>query len=768
MLKWTIRIFLSLLVIAIVVWVGGKWVLSFSTAKYDGTVKVSGVQFPVEVTYDEKGIPQIWSKTNSDLYFTVGYLHASERLFQMELVRRFSMGELSEIFGADAYSIDLRQRNLGFARKAKKELADVDEQSLKLLQKYCDGINSWVQNKTILPPEFILLRLTPHIWKPEDCLAILIYQTWFSHSLMDHDKDYDQLISKLGPDIRRILKEYKDWSPSTVPESFLSQIFSEENFPGRMSKASNSWVISPKKSVSGFAIHASDPHLQVNQIPGFWYIMGLHSEEGIHSLGITAAGLPFVAMGHNDSIAWAFTVASVDIIDYYKEKLNPADSTEYLTTRGYEKFNSWSEEIKVKDEENPRIEIFLETDHGVVIEKYSDHVTSLKWAGYDFNSADMLKSILNLSTVLHFDQFRKTVTQLGALDVNWTYSDKNGNIGYQLGTPIPVRNYTNTFELLDGEDSTLDWKGYHLLDETPFVYNPKDGFAATCNNQIVPENWPYDLPGFYDPYRIVRVNQLLNQTAQFSQSSTENMQMDVVSSHATRWKWLMAEGAKKIGKDELSSKINQWNGEMKLDETLPALYSMWWKELAKPIFEDELGTNWKSGREITEEVLTEKLSDIIDDKRTTGQKETVIDISAAALKSVLEFDDNLKWKDVHSLELKHPLSQVRLLDNWLNLNRGPIPVEGDFASINPSYFYYDDETHRFHSGVAASMRYVLDWSDPDAFSIQTNLGQSGNPFSEHYDDMLELWKTGKRWTVPFSREKVYNGKNSLLILEPKN
>lgn len=767
MWKWTFRIFLSLLILFVVLWFGVKFTLSFSTAKYDGTVKVNGVQFPVEVTYDGKGIPQIWAKTNKDLYFMIGYLHASERLFQMELVRRFTLGELSELFGADAYQVDVRQRNLGFAKKAKDEIKDVDEASLKTLQAYCDGINSWIVDKSILPPEFVILQTKPRLWIPEDCLAILIYQTWFAHSLMDHDESYTKLIDKLGPNIRRILKDNKAWSPTTVPETFLQETVGNEPFPGRMSKASNSWVISPRKSVSGSAIHASDPHLQVNQIPGFWYIMGLHSQEGINSLGITAAGLPFVAMGHNDSIAWAFTVASVDIIDYYKERLNPKNKMEYLTPSGYKEMKSWKEEIRVKDEDKPRQEIFYSTRHGVVIRQDSVFATSLKWAGYDFNSAEMLKSILNLSNIHNFDQFRKTVTQFGALDVNWTYSDKKGNIGYQLGAPIPIRTYSNTYEPLAGEDSSLDWKGYHPLSETPYVYNPQEGFAATCNNTIVPQNWPYEIPGFYDDYRIVRATQLLSQTAQFSQSSTEEMQMDIVSSHANRWKWLMAEGARKLKNDELFKRILQWNGEMSLNETLPTLYSMWWKELANPVFKNDLGSEWKSGRLILEEYLTDNTPNLTDSKNSIVRNGTIVDASATALETVLKKGTAPKWGDVSTLTAKHPLSMVKILDYWLDLNRGPVSVPGDFASINPNYFDFDEENGKFDMNVAVSMRFVLDWSDVDAFTINTNLGQSGNPFSDHYDDMLDLWKSGKRWTVPFSSEKVYAAKTSLLRIEPK-
>ena len=768
MMKWTFRIFAGLLILSAVVWFGGRMVLSFSTADYDGNESVSGLTNPVEVTFDSKGIPQIWAKTNDDLFFTVGYLHASERLFQMELVRRFSRGELSELFGADAFEIDVRQRRLGFADKAKNELSGLKKDDLHLLQKYCDGINEWVKNKTILPPEFVILNHSPRLWTPEECLSILIYQTWFAHELMDKDLEYTKLISKLGPDVRRLLKEYKNWSPSTVPASFLSSIFSEESFPGQMTKASNSWVISPNKSVSGSALHASDPHLQVNQIPGFWYAMGFHSDEGIHAIGVTAASLPFVAMGHNDSVAWAFTVASVDIIDYYNEYLSDSDSTVYLSASGLKKMTFRDEAIAVKGEDHPRVVRVYQTDNDPVMEHNKTTATSLHWAGFDFSCSEMLSNIFQLMKVRHFEDFRSTVTKLGALDVNWTYSDKKGNIGYQLGSPVPIRNYKNTFEPLPGNDSLFKWLGYRKLNETPYVYNPKEGFAVTCNNQVAPKEWPYDLPGFYDEYRIVRANQLLSQTAQFSQSSTEQMQMDIVSSQAVRWKWLMAEGAQLLGRSDLAAEINHWNGEMKGNLTTPTLYSMWWKVLAKFIYEDDLNENWRSGRVLVEDVLSEKNEWMIDDRRTPDKKETIVDISASALNEVLGYGEVRKWSEVSSLTAKHPLSMVKVLDLWLDLNRGPVSVDGDFASINPSYFIYNETEKTFKMFSAASMRFVLDWSNIDGFTLQTNMGQSGNPFSDHYDDFLNDWKSGSRHVLPFSREKVYEMKTSLLTLNPNN
>lgn len=767
MKKWLTFLGIGLVVLILLVWFGGRRALSFSTADYSGDIYLSGIIHPVEITFDAKGIPQIWAQNDRDMYFALGWLHASERLFQMELVRRLVAGKLSEIFGEVAYEVDLKQRRIGFARKARRDMANLQPETRQILRAYCDGINAWVKHIGILPPEFVLLGFSPQEWQIEDCLGISVYQTWYSHELMDMDSRYNKLVEKLGDVIKPALRQQAEWSSTTVHDSGLKQIFSESYFPLNMSVASNSWAVAPEKSISGAVIHASDPHLQIYQVPGFWYVVGLHSREGINVLGVSAPGLPSVAMGHNASIAYAFTVASIDIVDYYREQRHPQDSLQVLTASGYKTMDVIEDEIIVKDESQPRKVRFYRTSHGPVVETDSASVLSLKWAGFDFDACGLVHSAMKLHRVANFQQFREAVTGFGALDVNWTYSDVNGNIGYQLGAPIPRRNYSDTFFQLAGEDSTKNWNGYYPLEETPHLLNPSEGWLATCNNRIVSDKWPYDLPGFYDPYRINRISGFLGEEKAFSAADFEKMQLDLVSGVATRWKGLMAKGAAKLNKPELVSEIQDWDGAMTVGSKTAALFEIWWHFLDKHLFEDELGDDWESGKYIKEEVLTANLLQVIDDKRTASKVEDAGDISAATLSEVLEKFGRKKYGEVCKLILEHPLSRVRILDYWLNLNRGPYPIGGDQGSLKQNYLHWDDSKSQFRGVVGPSMRFVLDWSDVDGFTINTNMGQSGNPFSPHYDDFLEMMRTGERWVVPFSKEKVYEQKSSILKLLPQ-
>ena len=719
------RVVLVLVVLVALLWFGGRCYLAHSVARYDGAI-TAGVAAPVEITFDAKGVPQVWAKTDADAFFAIGWLHASERLFQMELVRRLARGELSEVFDSIAFETDMAQRRAGFARRARAAARATSP----AVQRYVDGINAWIEQAKVLPPEFVVLRLKPRKWTVEDCLAISGYQTWFSHELMDQDRKYQSLIEKIGMPATVLSHAGHPWSPPTVPEY-------------RMTTASNSWVLSPSRSASHAALHASDPHLSIDQVPGLWYLAGLHSDEGLNVVGVTYGGAPFVVMGHNDSIAFSFTVASVDIIDYYD------DAPKSVIAR---------EAIRVKGEDKPRIVEVKEGARGVMI----DEKTSMHWAGFDFAPSEITDAAYRLQKAKTFDDFRKAVTRFGALDANWIYSDRNGNIGYQLGVPIPIRDY-DSYTRQKASDPNSVWRGYRALHDTPHALNPAQGFLASCNNQIVPPNWPYPVPGFYDPYRIARASALL--PTKHTRNDMHAMQLDLTSVIAQRWKTLAADGAQAANLQNESRMLRSWDARMSDDSRAATLFEAWWRALPRAIFEDELGDDWNTGRVLLDEALTTN-SPVIDDRRTK-QVETTKDISARAMKEAMKIANNRTWGEASTLTVRHPLSRVKLLDTWLHLNRGPDPAPGDAGSLHANFFSYDEKSNSFRARIGPSMRFVLDWSDVDGFTLNGALGQSGNPFSPYYDDFLPMMRRGEEWNVPFSRAKVYAKRASLLRLMPK-
>lgn len=767
MKKIIVRIVGVIIALFLSVWFGGRIILSTSTADYSGEIKLAGLLEPVEITFDSKAIPQVWAKNNHDMYYALGWLHASERLFQMELVRRLVQGRLSEMFGKVAFDMDKYQRTIGFYSKAASDEKSLLQSDRKILLAYCRGINTWIEQKSILPPEFVLLGVTPEKWKPKDCLAIFLYQTWFAHALVDHDVDYNTLFNKLGEKLGPLFSEYLKWSPPTIHDSFIKKIFGENSPQFQMSLASNSWVVSKEKSVTGKPIHASDPHLAINSFPGFWYIVGLHSNEGIDILGITTPGIPAVVMGHNKTSAFAFTVASVDLVDYYTERKNPNDSLQVLSPEGYKNIKVVKDSIFIKDQKFPAYINILHGINGPVVEKDSLFYVTLKWSGFDFNTAKIFNNSIRLQEVNNFSDFRTIVTGFGALDVNWTYSDKNGNIGYQLGAPIPIRNFKNSFVRLAAEDKNNQWIGYRKLDETPYLLNPKEGWLATCNNQIVSDNWKYEIPGFYDPYRIIRITELLNSKIKFSVKDIQKFQMDRISGKAIQWKPLMLNSAKSLNDKTLIKNITDWNGSVAADSKIGGLFELWLQYLTKGIFVDNLGKNWQTANTIIDKFLTNPIPEIVDNSNTKDRVETLLDISIIALKKAKNLLGSKTYGDFCSLIIRHPLSQVKILNYWLDLNRGPFINGGDAGTLNSDFIKFNKSNNSFSSVVGPSMRFVLDWNEVDSFTINTNTGQSGNPLSKHYDDFIKTMRSGNRWVVPFSKTKVYAEKESLLNLLPK-
>lgn len=762
-----ILVVLALLLAALsaLAWFGGRAYLARSVAQHAGEVTLAGLDGPVEVLFDARGVPQVWARTDADARFALGWLHASERLFQMELTRRMAAGELSELFGPIAVELDVAQRRLGFARQVRRDSATLYPGARTEIAQYVAGVNAWVAQAKVLPPEFVLLGVDPRPWTVEDVSLVGFYQSWFALTLMDHGADYRAVLDSLGGDANRLAHAVQRWSPPVVPAVAAAV--------PRLTKASNSWVVAPRHSASGAALHASDPHLELKSAPGLWYAVGLHSAEGLEAVGVTAPGIPGISMGHNGRISWAFTVAPVDVVDDYREVIEGAESdTPRVRTRdGWAPVEVQVESILVKDEA-PRVERILRTDRGPVMELRGDTALVMHWAGYDFPAWAVAAGARRLMRATNFDEFRAIVASTGALSVNWTYADREGNIGYQLGTPIPRREGFDTFVPQDGTDPRADWRGYRPLAETPFAFNPAQGWLATTNDQVVGAEWPYALPGFYDFARKTRAAALLDGVvgtagapARTDARAMTAFQLDQVSGIALRWKGLAADGADAAGDATAAGRLRAWDGSMDAADTTATLFAYWWEYLPRELFEDELASAWPRARSLTIAVLSDSAEAFVDDRRT-AERESRAAISARAMRRALGEAWTRPFGAMQTLTVRHPLASVRLLDRWLGLTRGPFAAGGDYATLNAAFATFDSTTRTLQNEAGPSMRFVMDWADPDGFTLSRHLGQSGNPLSPHFDDFLAPHLAGEPWPMPFTRAKVEERAVSRLRLVP--
>jgi penicillin amidase len=629
--------------------------------------------------------------------------------------------------------------------------------------RYVAGVNAWIETRDAenrLPFEFAVLGFTPRAWTLEDVATVALYQTWYAHDLSDQDAVYERLARAAGPTAGRVLRAGFAGSRATVAAT------PSVPPPPRMTGGSNSWAVAPSRSRSGFALHAADPHLEINGAPGFWYAAALHSAEGTDLVGVTAPGLPSLAMGHNGHIAWSFTVAAVDVADYFRVRRSPSDSLMIEDIGGWTRVEVIEETLRVAGEEEARLVRIEVTPRGPIVEYDSIGGIALQWAGNDLPSSAVLDNAVRIHRARRFDQFRRAAAGLGALDVNWVFSARDGHIGYQLGSPVPVRTDSIASFAMREAAAGPSWSGFRPLADTPFVLDPASGWVASCNNRPVPDGWPYELPGFYDPYRIARISGLLDSQASFDTRDMERFQMDIASERANRWKELAAQGALRIGDEALADAFGEWDAVMDREDTLATVFALWWHHLTPALFADETGPDgWRGAGDLQEAVLTDTVVSLIDDRRTPGIEDAV-DISARAMETARREAAGRRWGVVHTLTIRHPLARAAVLDRSLGLSRGPFAWEGDATSLAAAFSLFDRATSTFPVDAGPSMRFVMDWSNPDAFTLTPALGQSGHPHSPHFADFLELSRTGRRWTVPLTRAAADARRASLLRLLP--
>ncbi len=738
---------ISVPVLLAAIWFGGRAWMSHSLMPYEGTARLATLSAEIEILFDQRGIPRVYATTDLDAFRALGWLHASERLFQMELIRRVARGELAELFGQPGLELDLVTRPMGFAQRIEDERPTLAPDAEALITAYIEGINSKIASGDRLPPELLLLRHQPEPWRVEDVMAIAYYQSFYATTLVQRMSEAWRAVVELhGDDARQWLEVLDGWARPSIPT------FS-------MAEGSNTWVVAPSRSDTGHALHASDPHLEYDVAPGMWYAVGLHSGKGLNLLGVTAPGMPFVAMGHNGNIAWAFTVAPVDLFEIWRFPRDPDDPEQLLSASGPERLHRRIETFRVRGSDRPLSREFQYSPRGRVLEMSEDEAIVMQWAGFELPVAELLDGAMAIHRADSFDAFRQAASQVGALSVNWSYSDRHGNIGYVQSSPIPMRRHRQHFAMLDGMNADHGWDGFHPPELRPYALNPDQGWLANANNHATDGNWPHPIPGFYKHLRMRRISDHLSSRDSFSPADMVAFQLDRSSDRALSWKAWLADTAEDSGRDRLADEIRAWDGVMRTDSEIAGLFIRWWHFLPQALFDGNPELDWRTMQVVFDEWLH------------GGPAASPAPVRDRDEASRLALDNALKpglWPlgMVQHLTIRHPMAQAGLLNRWLGLTRGPIPMGGDAGSLNVTYASFNPDTARLRARAGASMRYVLDWSDLDSFTLNLTLGQSGNPFSPHFDDFLPDFLAGQAWTVPFSREAVEAATAHRLLLKP--
>lgn len=740
--------------------------------EYDGDVVVRGLSAPVEVWRDSLAVPHIWAETETDLYFAQGYVHAQDRLWQMEMFRRVAEGRLSEIFGERMLETDRFLRTLGMARAAAESERVLTPEERRQLEAYAAGVNAWIESNDELPPEFRILRFRPEPWTIRHTLAIEKIMAWDLSGYWP-GMELARAIRELGEERARwLVPDYPAWGAHIVDGPVPPEIPSlAAALLERMSvaRASNAWVISGRKTRSGRPILANDMHLGLDA-PAIWYLAALHARDAeggpLDVVGMTIPGTPGVMAGHNRAIAWGFTNAYVDDVDFFVERVDPADSTRYLTPDGSEPFVVIHDTIRVRGRDPVPHTIRL-TRHGPIMTpvdaRAGGELIAMRWVAHD--ESKTWRAIRGFNRAKNWDDFVAAVEAFDNPHQNVVYADTAGYIGYWMGGTVPLRGSADLTRLgreggpkpppiapVPGWTGEWDWVGTLPFERHPHVFDPPQGYVVTANNRqaagplggLVGNLW-------MDPFRAMRITEMVAGPGPFDAEAVHRQQLDVRDAMAERYVDRAIEAAERAGLDGVARTLRGWDLEARADSRAAAIFNVWRKRLRRLASESIWGgrAGWFP-MDALHDVLERRALPWVDPSGDSAYL-------ALAVQAMLEADSIVagrSWGKLHQVVMDHPLAEVRILDRLLGLNIGPAPFGGSPTTVNVAH---DTSTHRYPVTVVAgaSQRHVVDMGDVDGsggFILPT--GQSGVPTSRHYRDQFERWRTGGLWLVPLDRAKA--------------
>ncbi len=792
-LKKTITIFLILISLLFTL---GFLYYQYLKPNYSGEITLDSVHQETTVYFDDYGIPHIYANSHLDAVTTLGYIQAQDRLWQMELMRRIAPGRLSELFGEDLIKNDQFFINIGIDEYSKKSVADLDSTSseYQLLEAYLKGVNKYI-DEGVTPLEYHLVGLKKEHFTLVDTYNVLGYMAFSFAMAQKTDPLLSTLKEKLGVaylnelpiniDPKSILikssKANMDYYTGIV--SNINTILNSTPIPPFV--GSNSWVISGDKTESGKVIFANDPHIGFSQ-PSVWFEAHLSSPE--HEIyGYFLPIIPFPLLGHNNHIAYGLTMFENDDIDFYKEINDPENLNKYQTPDGYASYENTTKIIKVKDQKDLQF-TFKTSRHGPLISGVLETVSdtspiAISWI-YTQEDNHLLKAIYKMSTSQNKEEFKKGVSMIHAPGLNVMYGDAKGNIGWwATGKLYKFNPHVNSKFILDGATGRDDKIAFLDFLENPMAENPPWNYVYSANNQ--PDSIAGMLyPGYYLPEdRAKRIVQLLSVKDNWNKISTAKMITDVTSSVSGN---VIQELVKVIDFDSFDTNVQKaidilqlWDGSNEIDEVAPTIYNKFIYEYLTNTFKDEMGTTLYQQfnkthlmKRVIADQLFRKESIWWDDINTQAIMETRKDILTESLISTVKALENQfgkdidtwNWGRVHVIEHQHTLGSVDILKSFFNV--GPFPINGASEVIN-NLAYKRDSTGIYQVTNGPSTRRIIDFNDlENSWSILPT-GQSGNPFSEHYEDQANMYNKGMFRKMKMNQEEIL--KNSTkIIFKPKN
>ncbi len=794
--------------------------LALRSNLHDG-VEVSATQLSdtVHIYRNGFGIPHITASTEKDLYFSLGFAHAQDRLWQMDLFRRIARGRTARVFGERTLEADKFFRVLGISSIADKLAANVSRQSRSILDSYCAGINSYIENnRNRLPFEFDALHYAPEPWKPSDCLAIERLMAFDMSMSFWTDIAFGEIADTLGvQEALRFIPSYPSTSP-TVCDGGHSQSSADSSKSislmklspmqqevlnntaavmrgvrqslgmSGMCSGSNCWVMSKRSDnpKSRGLVFANDPHLSLG-LPPRWYQVHLSCPQ-FNAVGYTVAGVPGMIIGRNDNIAWGITNVMLDDCDYFFEKVDPTNRSYYVNADGQRvKFKHIRDTIEVKREDkvDSLIIDYRATSTSAIISDVhatlhndslfhypatkkslaSSYVLSFSWTARELS--DEVLCAARLVRCSSWREFGEAVSGWGAPALNFTYADRQGNMGIAPSGLVPIRGEGDANFPHPGWDKSYAWKGVRPGNSLPRIYNPARRFVSSANN-MTSRNVGFYLSSLWEPpSRAERIEEMLQEYHEYTVRDAQYMQLDVISRNAkfvlrNTFSLLLRDTAK-LDKEEYSALglLSQWDCGMSPAEVAPAVYTAFHERLMRNVFCYKLSASLYNKYAFVGSMPMRRVNEIISDtsfgwfsnESWKGRQvyESLVLRSFKEAVSLLKerLGNNMQlwtYGRLHTLTLKHPLHDVAAFRSLVSYEVKNIG--GDATTLNNALWQVHNP---FDVYVGASMRFVCDMEDSVVYSVLPG-GSSGQALDAHYTDQVQLWANGGYIPLSMSRK----------------